>query len=145
MALDSVRQTLVNWLKQSWTPALTTAMNMRGLLQCSLPAGKPQLWGYFIMQFGRYGGGMAQAYQTWQNRIQNDIGQMLIQPLSQEGLAPSKTNFHLGNIPDYASLVPTAQSHNKAIFELGHPLVLGAHITAAQQAGQLFSAYAGRL
>jgi hypothetical protein len=88
---------------------------------------------------------MAQAYKTWQISIQNNIAQMLIQPLLQAGLAPSNANFHLGNIPHYRSLMPKAQSHNKAIFELGHPLVRGAQINTAQQAGQLFSAYAGNL
>jgi chromosome partitioning protein len=145
LALDSLQRALKKW-SGYWNQALSNAQNISAhLQQLRLPAGKPQFWGYFIMQFGRYGGGMAQAYQTWQNSIQSNIAQMLIQPLLQAGLAPSGANFHLGNIPNYRSLVPIAQNHNKAIFELGHPLVLGAHITMAQQAGQLFMNYAGKL
>jgi chromosome partitioning protein len=148
MALDSVRETLINWLKQSWTPACTQAKNMAQLSQSSLPAGKPQLCGYVTMQFGRYGGDMAKAFKTWQNRIKGDIGQKLIQPLLEEGLAPSNVDFldfHLGDIPDYASLVPTAQSHNKAIFELGSAEVIGEHVNRAKGAGDLFEKLAGRL
>jgi chromosome partitioning protein len=98
--------------------------------------------GYVSQQFSVYGSRPAAAFREWLTRIAEAYEDGVLTPL---GLASRGDEDQLGALPNFGTLVPTAQHANKAIFELTGNEARGAQYTRAQDSRELFERIAERI
>jgi chromosome partitioning protein len=132
MALPSVGTSLKEWNRQ-WGTALG---NRPDDIDFDLPAGDPLPLGYVSQQFSIYRKQPAAAFQKWLDRIPDAYRSGVLEQLGVEAEAIEEP---LGSLPNFASLVPTAQEANKAIFELSGEEARGAQYTRAQETRETFA------
>lgn len=138
MALPSVGNSMRDWQRQ-WRTAVT---NQPDSLDFELPAGDARPLGYVSQQFSVYGSRPAAAYRDWLNRLVEAYREGVLSPL---GITSRDGDNQLGALKNFGTLVPSAQSAHKAIFELGGNEARGAQYTRAQDSRQLFQTIATRM
>jgi cellulose biosynthesis protein BcsQ len=105
-ALRSLGRTLVSWI-QDWQTVSAVAPEEAPLL-----VGKPKFLGYVPGGFRVYGGTMAKQHSHYLSQIEKDIYSQVVvllrkvDPVLAQG---SMSQFKLGEIKDFASLVPSSQ------------------------------------
>lgn len=141
-ALPSVGNSIDTWVRQ-WKTAQTVAPS----LSFDLPAGLPKILGHVSQQFNIYRGEATQAFSRWIDQIPDAINSGLLAPLSahddnqgQTLADPAQTEgSSVGDLKNFHSLVPHAQTLRLAIFELGNDdVVRGAQVTRARQSEEQF-------
>jgi len=141
-ALPSVGGSLDTWVKQ-WT----TAKSVSPSLGFAIPTGLPKILGYVSQQFNVYRGEATMAFSKWIELIPNEMKSGLFAPLAchsdgrGETLADpaQKLGASVGDLKNFHSLVPHAQTLRKAIFELRtDDIVRGAQVTRARQSEEQF-------
>jgi cellulose biosynthesis protein BcsQ len=122
-ALPSVGGSLETWVRQ-WQTALT--MRPRNL-DFAVPAGLPKTLGYVKQQFNIYRGEATRAFKHWLLQMPQGFHDGLLAPLAnftdstgQATLADPALGQgpEIGDLKNYHSLVPYAQTMRQAIFEL---------------------------
>jgi chromosome partitioning protein len=111
----------------------------------SLPEGKMEPVGYVVMQPSLYGDGVTKAHAKWLERMPRQFAESLAQ-LSTQRTSVTRDPKSLGVVKHLRSLMPLAHEARKPVFHL-RPAdgALGAHATAAQQAGREFKKLAKRI
>lgn len=141
-ALPSVGQSLETWVKQ-WA----TAQSVAPRLTFELPAGKPKVLGYVSQQFNVYRGEATQAFSQWIDQMPAKIKEGLLDPLNAHLDGRGSTlaepalsaGAKVGDLKNFHSLVPHAQTLRRAIFELvADDVVRGGQVTRARQSEQQF-------
>lgn len=141
-ALPSVGGSLDTWIRQ-WK----TAQSVAPKLSFDLPNGLPKVLGYVSQQFNIYRGEATMAFSRWIDQMPENIDRGLLEPLAQHPdghggtLAdPARTlGPSVGDLKNFHSLVPHAQSLRQAIFELRtDDVVRGAQVTRARQSEEQF-------
>lgn len=145
-ALPSVGQSIDTWVRQ-WA----TAKSVAPALSFAVPAGLPRVLGYVSQQFNVYRGDPTQAFQNWVDRMPEAVSRGLLSVLSQHAhpdggtlASPADQRGALvGELKNYHSLVPHAQTLRQAIFELRtDDVVRGGQVTRAQDSEAQFRALA---
>jgi chromosome partitioning protein len=123
-ALPSVGGSLETWVRQ-WATALTVCPPG---LAFSIPLGLPKTLGYVRQQFNIYRGVATRAFRHWIELMPGAFHDGLMMPLSnfRDGTGTDATladpalahGADLGDLKNYHSLVPYAQTMRRAIFEL---------------------------
>jgi len=141
-ALPSVGNSVDTWVRQ-WATAQTVAPN----LSFSIQTGLPKILGYVSQQFNIYRGEATMAFSRWIDQMPDQIRAGLLAPLAAHSdnrgatladpalsLGPS-----VGDLKNFHSLVPHAQTLRKAIFELrADDVVRGGQVTRARQSEEQF-------
>jgi cellulose biosynthesis protein BcsQ len=112
-ALRTLGRTLVSWI-QDWQTISALAPEETPLL-----AGKPKFLGYVPGGFRVYGGAMAQQHSHYLSQIEKDIYSQVVTLLrkADPDLAQgSMSQFKLGEIKDFASLVPASQREGRPLY-----------------------------
>jgi len=105
-ALRTLGRTLVCWIRD-WETVSELAPEETYLL-----AGKPKFLGYVPGGFRVYGGAIAQQHSSYLAQIEKDIYSQvvaLLRKLDPELAQGSLSQFKLGEIKDFGSLVPSSQ------------------------------------
>ncbi|TWE27397.1 ParA family protein [Prauserella muralis] len=143
-ALPSVGKSLTTWIGQ-WKTARSVAPE----LSFELPKGLPKVLGYVSQQFNVYRGEATQAFSRWIDQMPERIAQGLLEPLSvhDDGRGGSladpaaSSGAKVGDLKNFHSLVPHAQTLRKAIFELAaDEVVRGGQVTRAKASEEQFKA-----
>ncbi|MFL0237815.1 ParA family protein [Mycobacterium sp. SMC-17] len=123
-ALPSVGGSLETWVRQ-WATALT---NCPQGLSFDIPLGLPKTLGYVRQQFNIYRGEATRAFKNWIAQMPSAFHDGLLVPLTpfRDGTGTDATladpalqqGAELGDLKNYHSLVPYAQTMRQAIFEL---------------------------
>ena len=141
-ALPSVGGSLDTWVKQ-WK----TAKSLSPSMNFEVPIGLPKILGYVSQQFNVYRGEATMAFSRWIDEMPSAMETGLFAPLSAHSderggtLADpaAKLGASVGDLKNFHSLVPHAQSLRKAIFELRtDEIVRGAQVTRARQSEDQF-------
>lgn len=141
-ALPSVGTSIDTWVRQ-WS----TAMSVAPSLSFSIPAGKPKVLGYVSQQFNVYRGEATMAFSSWIARMPSEIQSGLLEPLSRHddgrgsNLAEPALSMGaaVGDLKNFHSLVPHAQTLRQAIFELqADDVIRGGQVTRARQSEEQF-------
>ncbi|MCS6557453.1 ParA family protein [Curtobacterium flaccumfaciens] len=141
-ALPSVGNSVDTWIRQ-WTTARTVAPR----LTFDVQDGLPKILGYVSQQFNIYRGEATMAFSRWIDQMPEQISAGLLAPLSahSDGRGGSLADPALsqgagiGDLKNFHSLVPHAQSLRKAIFELrADDVIRGGQITRARQSEDQF-------
>ncbi|MCD2145246.1 ParA family protein [Gordonia paraffinivorans] len=141
-ALPSVGGALETWVSQ-WRTAQTVAPS----LSFAIPAGLPKVLGYVSQQFNIYRGEATQAFSTWIDKMPSAIDEGLLAPLTafDDGRGgtladPARSDGpFMGELKNYHSLVPHAQTLRQAIFELqADDVVRGGQVTRARESEKQF-------
>jgi len=114
-ALKTLGKTLVDWI-ESWRTVSSLAPQDIPLL-----AGRPKFLGYIPEGFRVYGGRPAGKHSYFLSRIEREIHSQLMVLLRRvdPDLAPSRVQqAKLGEVKDYASLVPASQKEGRPIYEV---------------------------
>lgn len=106
--------------------------------ELELPSGRMEPVGYVVMQPNMYGGKVTRAYDKWFRRIPKEFAEHIAQvPSARRSVAADPASF--GVVRHYRSLMALAHEARKPIFHLqAADGALGAHATAAQEAGKDF-------
>jgi cellulose biosynthesis protein BcsQ len=123
-ALPSVGGSLETWVRQ-WATALTVRPQN---LSFDIPRGLPKTLGYVRQQFNIYRGEATRAFRDWIEQMPGGFHDGLLAPLANfpDGSGTDATladpalaqGAELGDLKNYHSLVPYAQTMRCAIFEL---------------------------
>lgn len=120
-ALPSVGQSLDTWIRQ-WATAQTVAPT----LSFAIPSGRPKVLGYVSQQFNIYRGEATMAFSSWIDKMPTAIKEGLLEPLSAHtdgrggtlAEPAASSGAKVGDLKNFHSLVPHAQTLRRAIFEL---------------------------
>lgn len=141
-ALPSVGQSIQVWAEQ-WSTALTVAPK----LDFEVPVGRPKVLGYVSQQFNVYRGDPTMAFQEWIEQMPAHVQSGLLDPLVKiddgngSNLAePAMSEGpKIGDLKNFHSLVPHAQTLRQAIFELqADDVIRGGQITRARASEDQF-------
>jgi cellulose biosynthesis protein BcsQ len=141
-ALPSVGGSIDTWVKQ-WATAKVVAPPLTFAIQ----KGLPKVLGYVSQQFNVYRGEATTAFSRWIDQMPAQITSGLLNPLSAHNDGRGATladpaaslGASVGDLKNFHSLVPHAQSLRKAIFELQtDDVVRGAQVTRARQSEEQF-------
>lgn len=141
-ALPSVGGSIDTWVKQ-WKTAKTVAP----ALNFTIPRGLPKILGYVSQQFNIYRGEATMAFGRWIEKMPRKVEDGLLAPLSQHGDGRGQTladparslGPSLGDLKNFHSLMPHAQSLRQAIFELrADEVVRGGQVTRARKTEDQF-------
>ena len=143
--LKNLGPTLRNW-REEWKKRLKNWTER----EFDLPDGQMQPIGYVVHQHGIRLDRPVRAYDTWIERIPDTYRRYVLQPSknskSQTPAQPSDDPYCLATIKHFRSLVPLAQDARKPIFHLtSADGAIGAHATAAKEAGKNFGDLADRI
>lgn len=136
-ALPSVGQSLDTWITQ-WKTAKSVAP---GGLSFDTPEGLPKVLGYVSQQFNIYRGEATQAFGIWIEKMAGAIKSGLLDPLSAHPDGAGGTlaepaslgDAKVGELKNFHSLVPHAQTLRRAIFELeADNVIRGNQLTRAR-------------
>ena len=142
-ALPSVGGSLTTWIRQ-WATAKSVAPPT---VNFPIPNGAPRVLGYVSQQFNVYRGEATAAFDQWIQRIPGEIEAGLLEPLSIHpdgrggSLAdPARSDgASVGDLKNFHSLVPHAQTLRQAIFELtADDVVRGGQVTRARASEDQF-------
>jgi cellulose biosynthesis protein BcsQ len=142
-ALPSVGQSLDTWIRQ-WKTAQTVAPTT---LDFEIPLGQPKVLGYVSQQFNIYRGEATMAFSSWIDKMPSAIKTGLLDPLSVHKAADGGTladpaasrGAKLGDLKNFHSLVPHAQTLRQAIFELqADDVIRGGQLTRARESEAQF-------
>lgn len=142
-ALPSVGSSLETWVRQ-WITAQSVAPTG---LTFPLLAGKPKILGYVSQQFNVYRGEATMAFSKWIDMIPLELEQGLLTPLNaysdERGSTLAEPALSsgpaVGDLKNFHSLVPHAQTLRQAIFELqADNVIRGNQITRARQSEEQF-------
>lgn len=142
-ALPSVGSSLDTWITQ-WGTALSLKPSS---INFELPAGKPKALGYVSQQFNIYRGEATSAFSRWIELIPAALEEGLLKPLGKHSdgqggtLADParKLGASVGDLKNFHSLVPHAQTLRLAIFELkADDIIRGSQITRARSSEEQF-------
>jgi hypothetical protein len=143
-ALPSVGKSLTTWIRQ-WKTARSVAPG----LKFDIPEGLPKVLGYVSQQFNVYRGEATRAFSRWIDQMPQMIAEGLLNPLSihADGRGGTLANpaatdgAKVGDLKNFHSLVPHAQSLRQAIFELtADEVVRGGQVTRAKASEEQFKA-----
>lgn len=141
-ALPSVGGSLAQWVAQ-WN----TAKSVAPRLGFDIPVGLPKMLGYVSQQFNIYRGEATNAFSSWIARMPEGIKDGLLAPLERTddgrgGTLADPAATHgakVGDLKNFHSLVPHAQTLRKAIFELtADEVVRGGQVTRARKSEEQF-------
>jgi cellulose biosynthesis protein BcsQ len=141
-ALPSVGNSLDTWVRQ-WITAQTVAPPLSFPIQ----PGLPKILGYVSQQFNIYRGEATMAFSRWIEQMPEQISTGLLAPLAEHEdgrgatLAdPARSHgADIGDLKNFHSLVPHAQSLRQAIFELrADDVVRGNQVTRARESEAQF-------
>lgn len=144
-ALPSVGQSLDTWITQ-WKTAKSVAP---AALSFVVPEGLPKVLGYVSQQFNIYRGEATQAFGIWIDQMAAAIKDGLLDPLSLHKDASGGTlaepaslgDAKVGELKNFHSLVPHAQTLRRAIFELeADNVIRGNQLTRARDSETQFAA-----
>ncbi len=112
-ALKTLGRTLSTWIRD-WTTISDLAPDGTPLLK-----GRPTFLGYVPGGFRVYGGAVAQEHSHYLSRIEREIHSQIVAILRKvdPALAPGNlSQFKLGEIKDYGSLVPASQREGMPLY-----------------------------
>ncbi|WP_432150928.1 ParA family protein [Streptomyces sp. bgisy029] len=141
-ALPSVGQSIDTWVRQ-WKTATSVAPH----LNFDIPRGLPKILGYVLQQFNIYRGDPTQAFREWIEQTPQQMRKGLLDPLTNhdDGLGATLADpalsdgAALGNLKNFHSLVPHAQTLRQAIFELeADNVIRGGQVTRARASEREF-------
>jgi cellulose biosynthesis protein BcsQ len=141
-ALPSVGNSLNTWVRQ-WKIAQSVAPK----LQFGIPRGLPKVLGYVSQQFNVYRGEATMAFSRWIDKMPEEIEAGLLRPLSGHSDGAGGTladpaasqGAKVGDLKNFHSLVPHAQTLRQAIFELtADEVVRGGQVTRARASEKQF-------
>lgn len=144
-ALPSVGQSLDTWIAQ-WKTAQSVAPVG---LTFATPRGLPKVLGYVSQQFNIYRGEATQAFGAWIDQMAGAITTGLLGPLSAYSDGAGGTlaepaslgDAKVGELKNFHSLVPHAQTLRRAIFELeADGVIRGNQLTRARDSETEFAA-----
>lgn len=139
--LRNLGPTLAQWRKE-WRDRLEKNP-INGL---DMPGGSMKPAGYVITQPNLYGGRVTKAYQKWIARVPTEYAHTLPSPPKRIPASTDQDPYCLGIMKHYRSLMPLAHEVRKPVFHLtAADGALGAHATAAREAGGDFKGLAERL
>ena len=129
---------------RKWRAEWKTRLEKSSELSLDLPAGDMKPAGYVVLQYPMRLDRPVREYSKWMERIPHEFARSVIgtQYAAGNGADPSR----LASLKHYGSLITTAQEVRKPIFHL-KPAdgAVGAHLTAANSAGNEFGALAREL
>jgi cellulose biosynthesis protein BcsQ len=141
-ALPSVGLSIDTWVRQ-WKTALSVAPP----LSFPVPRGLPKVLGYVLQQFNIYRGDPTQAFKEWIEQTPEQMQAGLLDPLAvhRDGQGATLADpamsdgALLGNLKNFHSLVPHAQTLRRAIFELeADEVIRGGQVTRARASEREF-------
>ncbi len=141
-ALPSVGQSLDTWIRQ-WR----TAQSVAPPLAFSTQRGLPKVLGYVSQQFNIYRGEATMAFSAWIDKMPGAIREGLLNPMSKHSDGQGGTlaepaavgDAKVGDLKNFHSLVPHAQTLRKAIFELeADDVIRGGQLTRARESEDQF-------
>lgn len=142
-ALPSVGSSLDSWITQ-WKTALSLQPSS---INFALPEGTPKALGYVSQQFNIYRGEATSAFSRWIELIPDALEEGLLKPLSKHSDGKGGTladparqlGASVGDLKNFHSLVPHAQTLRLAIFELkADDIIRGSQITRARRSEAQF-------
>jgi cellulose biosynthesis protein BcsQ len=141
-ALPSVGQSLDTWIRQ-WK----TAQSVAPPLAFDVPRGLPKTLGFVSQQFNIYRGEATMAFSNWIDQMPGAVQDGLLDLMARHGdgyggtLAQpaSDAGAKVGDLKNFHSLVPHAQSLRLAIFELtADEVVRGGQLTRVRESEAQF-------
>lgn len=141
-ALPSVGNSVDTWVRQ-WK----TARSVAPRLNFEVQNGLPKVLGYVSQQFNIYRGEATLAFSHWIDEMPAQIQSGLLAPLAAHSDGKGATladpaqsqGAGVGDLKNFHSLVPHAQTLRKAIFELrADDVVRGGQVTRARQSEEQF-------
>lgn len=141
-ALPSVGGSIDTWVRQ-WITAKSVAPS----LSFDIPNGKPKVLGYVSQQFNVYRGEATTAFSRWIDKMPGEMATGLLDPLAahDDGRGSNlaepalTTGARVGDLKNFHSLVPHAQTLRQAIFELqADDVIRGGQVTRARQSEEQF-------
>jgi chromosome partitioning protein len=140
-ALTSVGRSTSLWIAE-WLAVVGAIERRHADPGFTLPTGAPAPLGYVSQQFATYRQAPAEAYRRWLRRIPEAYQTQVVDQLTAAGVAVPAGDNKLGEIRNLSSLIPMAQSANRAVFELGGTEARGAHYTKAKDTQEVFGGIA---
>jgi cellulose biosynthesis protein BcsQ len=112
-ALHTLGRTLVEWIT-SWETIAELAPEGTTLLK-----GRPRFSGYIPEGFRTYGGEPVRLAQSFLRRIDREIESQIIALLRgvDAELVADRTNFRLGDVKDFGTLVPASQRDGTPLYK----------------------------
>jgi chromosome partitioning protein len=143
--LENIGKTFVQWINE-WQNASQRFKEKPFLIQ----HGKPAFAGYVNQQFNIYKQREANAWKNFTERVPSAVKENIVNKLKEidEKLVIDLNggSYNLGDVRNYHSLAPLAQSKLKPIFELGaQDGVFGTHSQNANECLRAFMELANRL
>ena len=106
-----------------------------------MPDGEPKFLGYAAQKFGIYRQEPAQSFQTWIDRIESEVQNVLVQSLTSADPGPmiidkARTHPRLAELQNYHSLVPASQEAHRPIWALrGNTDINAGHMDKVRECG----------
>jgi cellulose biosynthesis protein BcsQ len=114
-ALKTLGRTLVSWI-EDWRTVSELAPEDTYLLN-----GRPRFLGYVPSGFRVYGGSIAQQHSFYLTQIEKEVHSQIVSLLRKVDPALASgtlAQFKLGEIKDYASLVPSSQRRGLPLYDV---------------------------
>ncbi len=146
--LENLGPTLNSWqsLWQKRLETWETCSEKTEYPHFRLPTGKMQPLGYLCQQHGVRLDKPVMAYDKWVNRIPKVYRKAVLNEECDTPILPKDDPYCLATIKHYRSLIPMAQEHRKAIFNLtSADGAIGSHANAAQDAKKDFKSLAVKI
>ncbi|MGA5770747.1 ParA family protein [Streptomyces pseudogriseolus] len=143
-ALPSVGKSTSLWVEE-WRAARGSAERRQLDLNFELPLGEPSPLGYISQQFTTYRQVPAAAYKQWIDRIPQEYGNGVIEPLRKAGVPIPRQQPQIGEVRNLSSLIPMAQRSQSAVFELSGTEARGSQFTRARDTFSLFEKLASEI
>ncbi|KOY81561.1 ParA family protein [Lysinibacillus macroides] len=115
---QNLGRTLSNWVEEWQDSIERTAIDPDFII----PQSAPKFSGYIVSQFNEYGRKPVKAWVKWEKEIPKYIKNFVYEPLSKSKNIKSEPDienqYKIGQMKNYNSLIPMAQTALKPIFEL---------------------------
>jgi chromosome partitioning protein len=140
-ALKSVGRSTTLWIRE-WQ-AIRGAFERRNQpMPFITPIGRPVPLGYVSQQFATYRQAPAEAYRRWLRQIPDAYRNDIAEQFESIGIDVPAPPDILGEVRNLSSLVPMAQSANRAVFELTGTEARGSQYTKARDTVEIFGGIA---
>jgi cellulose biosynthesis protein BcsQ len=122
-----------------------------GELPFDVQDGRPLFTGYVLQLFNIYRQRPTKAWEEWTRQVPNHIHQYVVTPLTNTEmpgitLVVPLSDYQIGEVKNYHSLIPMAQAALKPVFELGSSDgVVGAHQNVVAECGMRHQGIADRI
>src|SRR5262249_31481181 len=114
-ALKTLGKSLYDWISE-WQIISQLAPDNASLLP-----GRPKYMGYILQKFRMYGDSIASQFATYASKLEkathSDIVEVL-RKIDKDLAKGSLSQFKLGQVKDFASLVPFSQAQGLAFFDV---------------------------